>query len=392
MKKQFSIVLVLVLLLSILGCEESLFEREGGDSMNTDGPMSINKEPFGSVDGKAVDLYTLTNANGLVAKITTYGGIMTELWVPDKNGEPGDILLGYDSVDKYVAGSPYFGALIGRYGNRIGKGKFTLGGREYTLATNDNDINHLHGGVKGFDKVIWTAKPVKTSDGVGLELKYTSKDGEEGYPGTLKATVVYMLTNDNELTVEYWATTNKMTVCNLTQHNYYNLGGHASGKILDHQLMLNSDFFTPTDSGLIPTGQILKVAGTPMDFNKATAIGARVNTDYEPLKFGGGYDHNWILDKGDMQGKMTLAAVVTEPQSGRTMEIWTDQPAIQFYCGNFLDGSNVGKGGVPYEHRTGFCLETQHYPDSPNHSHFPSTTLLPGQEYNTKTVHKFYAK
>ena len=383
MKKRFRVVLVSVLLLSILGCEENL--SEGGNS------MSIDKQPFGKVNGKAVDLYTLTNANGMAAKITNYGGIMTELWVPDKNGEPGDILLGYDTLDEYVKNNPYFGALIGRYGNRIGKGKFTLGGKEYTLAQNNNG-NHLHGGIKGFDKVVWDARAVRKSDSVGLELKYISKDREEGYPGRLNARIVYMLTNDNELTVEYWATTNKKTVCNLTQHNYYNLGGHASGTILDHQLMLNSDFFTPTDAGLIPTGEILKVEGTPMDFNKATAIGARVNTDYEPLKFGGGYDHNWILDKGDMQGKMTLAAKVTEPKSGRTMEIWTDEPAIQFYCGNFLDGTNVGKGKVAYQHRTGFCLETQHYPDSPNHSHFPSTVLLPGQEYHTKTVHKFYAK
>ena len=369
-------------MLIISGCEEYANVGEG--------KMSITKAPYGEVDGNEVYLYTPTNANGLVAKITNYGGIMTELWLPDKNGKLDDCVLGYDKVDDYVKNNPYFGALIGRYGNRIGSGKFTLDGKEYTLAQNNNG-NHLHGGLKGYDKVIWDAKEIRTKDGVGLELKYLSKDGEEGYPGNLKVKVVYMLTKDNELTVEYWATTDKDTVCNLTQHNYYNLGGHASGTILNHQLMLNSNRFTPTDKGLIPTGQILPVDGTPMDFRKPTAIGARVNADYEPLKFGGGYDHNWVLTKKS-PSEMSLAAEVYEPTSGRTMEIWTDQPAIQFYCGNFLDGSNVGKGGHAYQHRTGFCLETQHYPDSPNHPNFPSTELKPGQKYHTKTVHKFYTK
>jgi aldose 1-epimerase len=371
-----------VVLLFILGCQEN--QTVGGNK------MSITKAPYGSVDGKQVSLYTLTNKNGLVTKITNYGGIITELWLPDKEGKLADCVLGYDNVDEYVKNNPYFGALIGRYGNRIGKGVFTLDGKEYTLAQNNNG-NHLHGGIKGFDKVVWDAKEVKSKDGAGLELKYLSKDGEEGYPGNLKVKVVYMLTDTNELTVSYEATTDKPTVVNLTQHNYYNLAGAGSGTILEHQLMLNANRFTPTDNGLIPTGNILPVEGTPMDFRKPTAIGARINTDYEPLKFGGGYDHNWILIK-KKPSELSLAADVYEPNSGREMEIWTDQPAIQFYSGNFLDGKNIGKGGTPYQHRTGFCLETQHYPDSPNKPKFPSTILKPGEVYKTKTVHIFKTK
>jgi len=377
-------VLILVLFSFVL----SIVMSNGNFTLGGEKKMGITKEPYGTVDGKKVMLYTLTNKNGLVAKITNYGGIITELWVPDKNGKVGDIVLGYDHLDDYVKATPYFGCLVGRYGNRIGAGKFTLDCKEYKLAQNNNG-NHLHGGNKGFDKVVWTAKEVKNKNGVGLELKYTSRDGEEGYPGTLKVTVVYMLTNNDELTVEYKATTNKKTVCNLTQHNYYNLGGPSSGTILEHQLMLNAKFFTPTDKGLIPTGEILKVAETPMDFTKPFAIGARVNEDYEPLKFGGGYDHNWILDKADHQCELTLAAKLSEPKSGRVMEVWTDQPAIQFYCGNFLDGTNVGKGGHAYQHRTGLCLETQHYPDSVHHSHFPATLLKPGETYRETTVYKF---
>jgi aldose 1-epimerase len=386
MKKRLIFLILAVLITSAIGCGQAC-HKACKQTCDKEKKMDIKKEPYGKVDGREVSLWTLTNANGLVAKITNYGGIMTELWLPDKAGKLADCALGYDKVDDYVKATPYFGALIGRYGNRIGKGKFTLDGKEYTLATNDNGKNHLHGGNKGYDKVIWDAKEVKAKGGVGLELTYLSKDGEEGYPGNLKVKVVYMLTNKNELTVDYEATTDKTTVVNLTQHNYYNLGGHNSGTILDHQLMLNADKFTPTDDGLIPTGEIASVEGTPMDFRKATAIGTRVNTDYQPLKFGKGYDHNWILIK--KAGEMSLAAKVVEPKSGRVMEVWTDQPSIQFYCGNFLDGTNIGKGGAAYQHRTGFCLETQHYPDSPNHPNFPSTMLKPGQKYHTKTVHKF---
>lgn len=382
MRKVLILILLAVVAFSFCGCKQAEVEEK---------KMSIEKESYGKADGREVMLYTLTNANGLVAKITNYGGIVTELLVPDKDGKLGDIVLGYGKLDDYVKETPYFGALIGRYGNRIGKGKFTLDGKEYQLATNDNNINHLHGGVKGFDKVVWDAKEIKADNGVGLELNYLSKDMEEGYPGNLKVKVIYMLTNDNELTVEYKATTDKTTVANLTQHNYYNLGGHDSGPILGHLLMLNADSFTPTDEGLIPTGEIRSVEGTPMDFRKPTAIGARITAEYEPLKFGGGYDHNWVLNK-DKQGELSLAAEVYEPNSGRVMEIWTTQPAIQFYSGNFLDGSNVGKGGVAYQHRTAFCLETQHYPDSPNNPNFPSTVLKPGETYTHKTVHKFFTK
>ena len=286
MKKVLILMFVVFLILSATGC---------GPAGNKESKMSITKQPYGKADGKEVYLWTLTNKNGLVAKITNYGGIITELWLPDKTGKMADCALGYDKLEDYIKSTPYFGALIGRYGNRIGGAKFTLEGREYTLAKNDNSKNHLHGGVKGFDKVVWTGKEVETKSGVGLELKYLSRDGEEGYPGNLNVRVVYMLTNKNELTVEYWATTDKPTVVNLTQHNYYNLAGHNSGPILNEIMMINADRFTPTDDGLIPTGEILPVAGTPMDFTKPTAIGARVNADYQPSKFGKGYDHNWIL-------------------------------------------------------------------------------------------------
>ncbi len=350
----------------------------------------FSKADFGTTkDGKKADLYTLTNANGLVAKITNYGGTMVELWVPDRDGKLGDILLGFDNIKDYEEKSPYFGSLIGRYGNRIGKGKFTLGGKEYTLAKN-NDENHLHGGLKGFDKVVWDATPFKNSKGVGLKLHYLSKDMEEGYPGNLDVNVTYMLTDKNELTIEYMATTDKLTVCNLTNHNYYNLAGQGTRNNYDHQLMINADYFTPVDKGLIPTGELLPVKGTPMDFTKLTPIGARVDDDFTQLKYGGGYDHNWVLKKKGSE--MSLAAEVYEPTTGRVMDIYTNEPAIQFYCGNFLDGTFAGKEGKVYKHRYAFCLETQHYPDSPNQPGFPTTTLRPGQVYKTKTVHKFTTK
>lgn len=352
--------------------------------------MAIEKQAFGkTADGKEVDLYTLTNANGLKARITNYGGIVTSLEVPDRNGKLTDIVLGYDTLDEYIKNNPYFGALIGRYGNRIGKGKFTLEGKQYTLATN-NGPNHLHGGNKGFDKVVWDAEPIESAEGPALKLTYLSKDGEEGYPGNLKCTVVYTLTNDNELKVSYEAETDKTTVANLTHHSYFNLAGHNSGDILKHELMLNADNFTPVDEGLIPTGKIKPVKGTPMDFTTATAIGARINQDDTQLKYGKGYDHNWVLNKEGSE--LTLAARVYEPGSGCVMEIHTTEPGIQFYSGNFLDGTNVGKGGAVYKHRTGFCLETQHFPDSPNKRNFPSTVLKPGEKYRHLTVHRFSTK
>lgn len=340
---------------------------------------------FGQLaDGQKAYIYTLKNVSGMEAKITNYGGIVVSLLVPDKNGKLGDVVLGYDSLQGYVADKDFLGALIGRYGNRIGRGKFTLDGKEYTLATN-NAPNHLHGGVVGFNKVLWTVNDAESQDGKSLTLTYVSKDGEEGYPGNLSVKVHYELTAKNELKVEYLATTDAPTVVNLTQHSYFNLAG--TGDILGHLLTLDAGSFTPVDAGLIPTGEIRPVAGTPMDFRKATAIGARVQQDDEQLKFGQGYDHNWVLS--DSSKGMRRAARVDEPGTGRIMEVWTTEPGIQFYCGNFLNGTIHGKGGVVYQRRTGFCLETQHYPDSPNKPMFPSTVLRPGERYATTTVYKF---
>jgi aldose 1-epimerase len=324
----------------------------------------------------------------MIVKISTYGGIVTELYTPDKNGDLGDVVLGYESLEAYLEGHPYFGCIVGRVGNRIGLGKFTLDGVEYTLATN-NDANHLHGGLVGFDKVVWGATGFINDEGPGVILKYTSKDGEEGYPGTLSVKVMYQLTADNGLRISYHATTDKATPVNLTNHSYFNLAGAGTGDILGHNMMLNADHITPVDEGLIPTGELMPVEGTPFDFRTPTAIGDRVNDESDKqIKFGGGYDHNFVLNKEE-EGALTLAAKVTEPTSGRLMEVWTNEPGVQFYCGNFLDGTNIGKGGTPYEHRNGFCLETQHFPDSVNKPEFPNTILQPGEEYKTTTIYKF---
>jgi aldose 1-epimerase len=352
--------------------------------------MKCEKGPFGKVDGKDVSLYVLANANGMVMKVTNYGGIVTSLTAPDRTGKMADIVLGYNDVGSYVKSSPYFGAVIGRYGNRIGKAKFPLEGKEYTLAVNNGE-NNLHGGKKGFDKVIWDAKEVKSADAVGLEMKYLSKDGEEGFPGNLSVTVVYWLTNKNEFKIDYTATTDKTTVVNLTQHSYFNLAGDGTGDILKQELTLNADKFVPVDKGLIPTGELLPVKGTPMDFTNPVAIGARIKADYEQLKLGNGYDHCWVLNQ-KKPGEMTLAASAYDPASGRAIEVTTTEPAIQFYSGNFLDGTNIGKNGKPYNFRNGFCLETEHYPDSPNKPSFPSVVLKPGQTYKTSTVYKFLTK
>ncbi len=371
-------VLIMVIMGAIgpTGCKSNLPEEKGAK-------MGITKESFGKTqDGQTADLFTLTNANGLSAKITNYGGIVTSLMVPDRNGKMDDIALGYENIDKYIESSPYFGALIGRYGNRIANGRFTLDGAEYTLAQNDGQ-NHLHGGNKGFDKVLWEAEEIKTADSVGLKLTYLSKDMEEGYPGNLSCTVIYSLTNDNELKIEYQAETDKATVINLTHHSYFNLAGHSSGNILGHELTLTADNFTPVDDTLIPTGEIKAVKDTPMDFTSPTAIGARI------AQVKGGYDHNYVLNNSD--GSMALAARVYEPKTGRVMEISTTEPGIQFYSGNFLDGTNKGKGAV-YNTHSGFCLETQHFPDSPNKPDFPSVVLKPGQKYSHLIVHKFSTK
>jgi aldose 1-epimerase len=348
----------------------------------------IRKQDFGkTADQQAVELYTLTNAGGIEARIMTYGGTVVSLKAPDRNGKLADIVLGYDELKGYLKNSPYFGAIIGRYGNRIAKGAFTLNGKRYTLPKNDGE-NTLHGGVKTFDKVVWRAKEIKTKDGVGLSLNYLSKDGEEGFPGNLAVTVVYTLTNRNELKIDYRATTDKTTVVNLTHHSYFNLAGE--GSILNHEMMINAARFTPVDSGLIPTGELRAVKGGPMNFTKPAVIGARIDEQDEQLALGRGYDHNWALNRS--KNRLALAARAYDPASGRTMEVYTTEPGIQFYTGNFLDGSITGKGGQVYKKRYGFCLETQHFPDSPNKPAFPSTELKPGQVYQTTTVYKFSAR
>ncbi|HKX30687.1 MAG TPA: aldose epimerase family protein [Blastocatellia bacterium] len=347
----------------------------------------MSKENFGKTpEGQVVEIYTLTNANGVEARITTYGAIVVSLKTPDRDGKLEDIVLGFDTLDGYLKGHPYFGAIIGRFGNRIGKAKFTLNGTEYKLAANNGE-NTLHGGLKGFDKVVWKAKPATHKDSTELELTYLSKDGEEGFPGNLSVKVVYTLSNNDELKIDYSATTDKDTVVNMSSHSYFNLAGQGNGEILSHQVLINADRFTPVDSGLIPTGELRSVKGTPFDFTQATAIGSRVNQDDEQLKLGGGYDHNWVVN--GKAGSMRLAARVVEPTTGRVMEVSTTEPGVQFYIGNFLDGTLTGKGGKVYKRRYGFCLETQHFPDSPNKPDFPSTVLKKGERYQTTTVFKF---
>ena len=348
----------------------------------------IKKQAFGVTgSNETVELYTLTNVSGVEARIMTYGGSVVSLKAPDREGKLADVVLGYETLEGYLKNNPYFGAIIGRYGNRIGNGQFSLIGRKYTLPRNDGK-NTLHGGIKGFDKVVWKAKEVNSKDVAGLSLTYLSKDGEEGFPGNLSVTVVYTLTNNNELKIEYFATTDKTTVVNLTNHSYFNLAGE--GSILKHELMINAGRFTPVDSGLIPTGELRSVKGTPMDFTQSAVIGTRIDEQDEQLTFGKGYDHNWVLNNAT--GRLALAAKAYEPVSGRVMEVLTTEPGLQFYSGNFLDGSITGKGGQVYKRRYGFCLETQHFPDSPNKPGFPSTVLRPGESYKTTTIYKFTAK
>ena len=349
---------------------------------------NIVKAPFGTgPGGKAVDIYTLHNNKGAEARIMTYGGIVVSLKMPDKNGHFDDVVLGYDNLQSYLDKSPYFGALIGRYGNRIGGAKFNLDGTVCTLDTNDGP-NMLHGGFKGFDKRIWTAHAKESADGPELVLTYLSKDGEEGFPGNLKVTAVYTLMNDNSLRLKFRATTDKDTVVNLTHHGYFNLAG--SGDILNHQVMIPADRFTPVDSTLIPTGELRAVENTPFDFRTPTAIGARIGQEDGQLKFGKGYDHNWVINK--KTGELSLMARVTEPASGRVMEVWSDEPGLQFYSGNFLDGTITGKGGLVYQHRSAFCMEPQHFPDSPNKPAFPSTELKPGETFSNTIIYHFSAQ
>ena len=352
---------------------------------------SITHKPFGkTTDGQSVEIYTLRNRNGMEARITNYGGIVVSLTAPDRDGKLADVVLGYNDLDTYMRPPfPYFGAIVGRYGNRIAKGRFTLNGVEYKLAVNNGE-NHLHGGLKGFDKVVWTARERKTAAGPALGLTYLSKDGEEGYPGNLRVIVVYTLTNNNELKIDYTASTDKDTVINLTHHSYFNLAGEGNGDILKHNLVLRADSFIPTDAGSIPTGEIRNVAGTPFDFRKANTIGERINNDDEQLKFGNGYDQTWVIN-GRM-GVLRQAAIAYEPTTGREMQVWTTEPGVQFYTGNFLDAAIIGKSGKPYPRRSGFCLETQHYPDSPNKPNFPTPTLRKGATYHSTTIYRFSAR
>ena len=385
-KQALPAVLALILACGVPACKKDPATPQGTPADKGGSTMTVKRELFGRLpDGTAVDIYTLRNASGLEARIMTYGAILVSLKVPDRNGVPADVNLGFDDLEGYLGTHPYFGAIIGRYGNRIAKARFTLDGVEYKLAANNNG-NTLHGGIRGFDKVVWTAEPVESGPGTGVKLTYLSRDMEEGFPGNLSVTVVYTLTDANELEIRYEATTDKKTPVNLTNHAYWNLKGEGQGDVLGHRLQIEADRITAVDSAanLIPTGEIIPVAGTPFDFTSPHAIGERI------AKVEGGYDHNFVLRSGG--GPLALAARVEEPESGRVLEIWTDQPGIQLYTGNFLDGTVAGKGGHAYGKHFAFCLETQHFPDSPNHPNFPTTILEPGQVFRSVTVHKFLVK
>ena len=356
-----------------------------------DKPMDapLKSEPFGEIDGHAVTLYTLTNKHRLQARIMDYGGVVVSLRVPDREGKLADVVLGFDTVAEYPEKSQYFGCITGRYANRIAKGKFSLDGKEYTLATN-NEPNHLHGGVKGFNQYVWKGTAMETADGPALKLVWSSPDGDEGYPGKLDCEVTYTLTQGNALRIDYKAVTDKPTVLNLTNHSYWNLSGEGSATVLDHELTILADRYTPVDETSIPTGEVAPVEGTPLDFRKPTVVGARIGEDHGQLKNGLGYDHNYVF-KNVRDGKMIHMATLRDPKSGRIMDVDSTEPAIQFYTGNFLDG-RTGKGGKPYAHRSALCLETQTFPDSPNRPSFPSPVLRPGQTYETTTIYTFSAK
>ena len=354
---------------------------------STTGP-SVSRQPFGKLpDGSAVELFTLTNRNGMEVRAMTYGGIIVSLRVPDRNGRLDDVVLGYETAAEYVANnSPYFGAIVGRYANRIAGGRFTLEGRTYELARN-NGPNHLHGGLRGFDKANWKGEPFKNEGGAGVIFTHASPDGDEGYPGTLQVRVTYTLNDRNELSVDYHATSDKPTVLNLTQHSYFNLAGQGTRTVLGHELQINADRYTPVDANLIPTGELAPVEGTPFDFRKPKVMGHAIDAEHQQTGYGRGYDHNFVLNKTGEGAR--LAARVYEPTSGRTLEVSTTEPGVQFYTGNFLDGTITGKQGRVYARRVGFCLETQHFPDSPNHPSFPSTVLRPRQEFVSRTVMAF---
>ena len=381
-------------LLPLLVLVTSCAVERGDDAADqaSEGIPMAESRPFGSTPtGDAVDLITLRSPSGIELDVLTYGGTVTRLLTPDRDGTLADIVLGHEWLESYLAGTPYFGAIVGRYGNRIAGGRFTLDGTEYTLAVN-NGPNHLHGGLTGFDKVVWESEPYSREAESGVVLTYVSPDGDEGYPGTLSAQVTYVLTADGDLRIDYLVTADAPTVVNLTHHGYWNLAGHGAGDILDHELRVNANHFTPVDQTLIPTGELRPVEGTPFDFRQSMAIGARIDADDEQIVFGGGYDHNFVLDGWEDGAELRSAAVLHDPLSGRIMEVLTTEPGLQFYSGNFLDGSDLGKGGVVYEHRTGLCLETQHFPDSPNQPDFPNTVLRPGETYRSTTVYRLSAE
>jgi aldose 1-epimerase len=389
MLRQSGQLLFILAAVLLLNCNPKVNTTEVSQDSTVSNTTVMEKQKFGTLpDGREVQRFILKNKNGIEVHVINYGGIITHLKAPDKNGTLEDIVLGYDSVEGYLKESPFFGALIGRYGNRIGKGKFTLEGKEYTLVQNNNG-QHLHGGTKGFDKVFWEIQPLNSEKGQALRLSYLSKDMEEGYPGNLNVTVDYTLTDDNDLKIDYSATTDKKTVINLTQHTYFNLSGNAKRDILDHVLTLHSDEYIPVDKTLIPTGKLAPVNGTPFDFNTPTPVGQRINEKHEQLQIAGGYDHCWVLAGKD---SVKSAGSLYDPTTGRLVEVLTTEPGIQFYSGNFLTGSITGKGGVVYKHRYGLCLETEHFPDSPNQPQFPSVELRPGETYKTQTIYRFGVK
>ena len=375
----FSFVLFSILLVGSINCNKQ-----------AENSSSIQKEEFGSINGKEIDIYSLVNKKGVKAKITNYGAILVSLTIPDRNGNFADIVTGFDSLNGYINDRSFFGTTVGRYGNRIDKGKFMLDGKQYQLTINDGE-NHLHGGTTGFYKAIWNAEPVENESGPSLKLTLISPDGEEGYPGTVTISVVYTLTNNNELEIKYEGTTDKATILNPTHHSYFNLTGDFNNTILDHELFIDADSITPVDQTLITTGEITPVENTPMDFRKPTAIGLHINDKDVQLEFGKGYDHNWVLNNYT-KGGVSKVASLYDSVSGRFMEILSDQPGLQFYSGNFLNGTIEGKGGLVYQHRTALCLETQHYPDSPNKPGFPSVVLKPGETYHQTTIYRFSTK
>jgi len=387
LKRNFFLLLTIVMILGYVSCKEGAKKGKMAEPMEKETKAKIEKSIFGkTTDGVQVDLYTLRNNHDMEVHIITYGGRITKLSVPDKNGKLSNVVLGFNTLEQYQKENPYFGALIGRYGNRIANAKFSLNGTEYTLAAN-NGPNNLHGGVKGFDKIVWNVEAVNEGEHASLKLSYLSNDMEEGFPGNLAINVIYTLTEDNTLTVDYEATTDKPTVVNLTQHAYFNLTGDFSKTILNHEIAIYADKFVPVDDKLIPTGELIDVSGTPFDFRLPRIIGKDIDDDNDQIKKGGGYDHCWVLN--DQNIGMRTVAKVNDHESGRVMEVATTEPGIQFYTGNFLDGTLPIPAGGTYVKRSGLCLETQHYPDSPNQPNFPSVTLNPGEKYVTKTSFKF---